>query len=289
MHFFKRRITALLAAAALTGLCACGAAPGAETESPSASASPAGGLQVCCFAAGKADASLLWTDGGAVLIDTGESGFGGDIVGYLKAQGVEALDCLVITHFDQDHVGGAAKVLRSVPVARVLQSDCPKDSDEYAAYTAALERAGITPVTVREALSFTLDGASYTVDPPQKTGYGTDPSNNSSLIVSVQYGATRLLFTGDAEDARLQEFLAENAGTYDFLKVPYHGRWQDTLSDLIASVRPAWAVITCSDKQPEDDRTVSALEDAGAQVFLTRLGAVLLRSDGTSLTVQYET
>jgi competence protein ComEC len=192
---------------------------------------------------------------------------------------------LIVTHFDQDHVGGAAKVLKSFPVKQVLQSDYPKDSDEYNNYVDALERASLTPTTVQETMTFSLDGVSYTVDPPKQETYSDQASNNSSLIISVGYGTRRFLFAGDAADARLQEFLAERNGSYDFLKVPYHGNYLQTLPAFFASVCPAYAVITCSEDEPEDDATMAALADT--EVFLTRIAPVLAESDGTSLTVQY--
>jgi competence protein ComEC len=289
-----RRILCLVLAAALTLLCGCAAgasAGSADGGGGSAAAESAaafsGTLEVHCFAAGKADAILLTTGASAVLIDTGESGFGKEITAYLQARGIEKLDALIVTHFDQDHVGGAAKVLRAVETDRVLQSDCPKDSSEYAKYTDALAAAGLTAQTVRRTLTFALDGVVYTVDPPQQTDYAQDPSNNSSLIVSVRCGAEKLLFAGDAEDARLREFLQEGNGTFDFLKVPYHGRWQTELPALLSAVQPSFAVITCSDAQREDDRTTAALTAAGAQVFLTRRGAVDAVCDGASLQVAY--
>lgn len=269
----KRLLCLLTALCLLLTLCACGAA---DTHT----------LRVWCFSAGKADAILLWTEGSAVLIDTGEDGFGGTITDKLTELGIDRLDVLILTHFDQDHVGGAAEVLESVAVERVLQSDCPRDSGEYAAYLQALSAAGLAAETLRETLNFSLDGAEYTVWPPEKTDYDEDASNNSSLITAVTYGERRFLFTGDAEGARLREFLDQDAGTFDLLKVPYHGHWQKRLTALLESARPAYAVITSSDAEPEDARTLSALSDIGAAVFLTREGPVLAECDGQTLTVR---
>ena len=231
---------------------------------------------------------MLTTDSSAVLIDTGESGFGKEIVSYLETKGVTALDGLILTHFDQDHVGGAAKVLSSVPVRAVYQSDCPKDSAEYKKYEAALEKAGLTAVTVRQSTAFLLDGVSYAIDPPRQTDYSESPSNNSSLIISAKYGARRFLFAGDAQDARLAEFLSEAPGTCDFLKVPYHGRWLSSLSAFFSAVRPAYAVITSSEEEPESTQTLNLLKSVGAETFLTRTAPVLAVCDGTSLTVSYD-
>jgi len=298
MEMKKQRILCLLTAAIIF-LSSCGTAvpedssssKGSESTAGSAtvgaSESTAGILHVYCFAAGKADAILLYTDKSAVLIDTGDSGFGKKIVDALEQRGISSLDYLILTHFDQDHVGGAAKVLNSIRVKQVLQSDCLKDSSEYEKTVDALKQAGLTPVTVRETTAFTLDSVTYTVDPPKQETYSVQASNNSSLIISAVYGERRFLFAGDAADARLQEFVAEDNGSYDFLKVPYHGSYQQTLPAFFTAVRPAYAVITCSNDEPEDDATMKALADTGTEVFLTRIAPVLAESDGTSLTVQY--
>ena len=262
-------------------LCGCGSAAAPEDPDPGTE------LEVYCFSAGKADAFLLSTRQSAVLIDCGEKGFGKEILSYLEETGIDTLDYLIVTHFDKDHVGGAAKIISSIPVGTVLQSNRPKDSDEYGKYLKALGNAGIEAVTVREALSFTLDGVTYTVDPPDKGDYKHDDSNNSSLIVSVKNGQNSLLFAGDAQDERLGEFLSRNGTEYDFLKTPYHGHWQESLPALVESVRPAYAVITSSEVVPEDAETLSMLADAGTEVFLTRLGAVVVHCDGTAIQIEY--
>ena len=138
---------------------------------------------------------------------------------------------------------------------------------------------------MREQMSFTLDGVAYTVDPPRKDNYSSSDSNNSSLIVTVQDGGSALLFTGDAEDERMAEFLSWSDRAYDVLKMPHHGRWQDTLPALVASAKPAYAIITSSEAEPEDAATLALLEQSGAEVYLTRYGAVLLHCDGKEIGV----
>ena len=300
----------LLLAATLWSMClfvltACGSTPAVESASGgSAVAETVSGtaadsvsvtetlsgtdLTVVCFQAGKADAFLLITPNSTVLIDCGEKGFGRTILAELEARGIEQLDCMIITHFDQDHVGGAARIINNFPVSRILQSNSPKDSEEYEKYVKAVKSAGIEPETVRENLSFVLDGVSYTVNPPRKSNYNRDDSNNSSLIISVENGQNRLLFTGDAEDERLEEFLASgDCGTCDFLKMPHHGRWHEPLLLLVEATSPRYALITSSDEEPEDEETLELLETSGVETLLTRTGQVLVHSDGTTLTAEY--
>ena len=279
--FFKRAIKILMCAvsvAALTLLSGCrGDNSALDTD----------GLQIYCFSAGKADAFLLTTENSAVLIDTVEKSFGDEIVPYLKNKGIDRVDCMIITHFDKDHVGGAEEIINSVSVDTVLQSNCPKNSEAYAAYVGALESTDIEPVTVREVYSFELDGVKYTVDPPAQESYKNNPSNNSSLIVSAVYGSNSFLFTADAQNARLKEYLAEHTESYDFLKVPYHGHYQKQLDTLFNTVRPEYAVITSSDEIPEDEQTISLLSETGVKTFLTRTAAVIVNSDGKTISVKY--
>lgn len=273
----RRRLAALLLAAALL-LTGCAAAAPSPAPAPAA-----GTLELHVFDAGAADAILLRTENSAVLIDAGEKGFGKTILAYLAEQGVDALDYLIVTHFDKDHVGGAAKVLNSIPVKAVLQSNQPKDSDEYENYVEALRGAGIEPVTLRETDTFSLDGVSYTVDPPRQSAYAQDSSNNSSLIVSVRYGDTGILLPGDAQTLRLAEFLDANTETYDVLKLPHHGRDEPLLEALLASVKPTYAIITSSEEEPESGAVLAALEKAGVRTLLTRNQSVTLYSDGITI------
>lgn len=284
-----RRMIAL--ACFLCFLAGCGGGPTPATTEPSETAAPVSDtLNLWCFEAGKADAFLLWNESGAVLIDTGESGFGKTILEKLSELGIERLDYLIVTHFDKDHVGGAKKLLSAIPVGTVLQSNCPKTgADAYEKYVAALAAAGIEASTVRQTLRFTLGDVRFTVDPPAAEHYETDASNNSSLIVSVTHGADSLLFCGDAEDLRLAEFLETNPGKYDLVKLPHHGRWQSTLEQLLEQTQPTWTVITSSDEEPEDPETLALLNRSGIQTILTREGALLITSEGNGVTVHRET
>ncbi|MBQ1531410.1 MAG: MBL fold metallo-hydrolase [Solobacterium sp.] len=247
-------------------------------------------LFVTFFNAGKADAILLYTDESAVLIDTGLDGFAPYILSTLNSLNIKTLDTLILTHFDKDHIGSADEILESIEVRRVLLSDCPKDSNEYDDLISALKAAGIESEIVfgDEQICFTLDGIQYTVDGPDADDYDSDDSNNSSLIITVQYGQTSFLLMGDAQNDRIREFLSANSTSYDVLKVPYHGNYQKQLKNLIPSVQPEYAVITCSASEGGEDKTLELLDKYDAQVFLTYQGNVNIVSDGKNIEAYYD-
>lgn len=237
------------------------------------------------FSFGKADSFLFLADGEAVLIDCGLNGQGKEILSFLSENGISEIHTLILTHFDKDHVGGAAKVLKGIPVRRVLQSNCPKDSKEYEKYLAALALCSLDPITVRKQLSFSVGGAEFTVLPPEKDTYAKDPSNNSSLATLVTFGNTSLLFTGDAESARLQELVKTEFGKVSLLQIPHHGAWQTQLGALMDAVSPEIALITSSEEEPEDFVTLQLLEKFGTEKLLTREGELDIVSDGSVLSV----
>ena len=206
----------------------------------------------------------------------------------MDEHGIDKLDYLIITHFDKDHVGGAAKVMREFEIGKVLQSNSPKESEEYTEYTEQLAANNWEPVTVRERMSFSVGGMDITVDPPVQERYEIDESNNSSLITEITIGEKSMLFAADAQDDRLAEYTSVNEKKYDFLKVPYHGRYQKNLQAFIKDVEPSLAVITSSEEEPEDSEALVMLQKAGADVFLTRTAPVIVRCDGQKIAAGYD-
>ena len=276
----------LLAAigATVSILCACGANLSANGGNNAENATD---LEVYGFQAGKADAFLITTENSAVLIDAGEKGFGRDILSYLEENGVEKLDYMIISHFDQDHVGGCARILNNFQVDHVIQNNRSKDSEEYEKYIKALKNANLEPTTVRESMEFILDGVLWSIDPPHRNSYTDDDSNNASLIVTVTNGENQLLFMGDARTPRIREFLDWNESHYDLLKVPHHGKDEDLMADLLDSTRPTYGIITSSDDEMESDAITDALEAAGVEIYLTRVAPIRFYCDGQSVDIEY--
>lgn len=239
----------------------------------------------------KSDAILIQQGSHSLLVDTGLEEYGSALVSRLRSLGVGSLDALIITHFDRDHVGGAAAVLKGFNVANVYQSNSPKESDEYDDYLSALTKTGITPITVFNTnVLLSLGSASVLINGPAEEEYDNDPSNNSSLITNVSFDNMNYLLMGDAEKARIKEFIE----TYSrpegklALKVPYHGHAQGQLDELIDATKPDVAVITNGSDEPEEDEiaeVTSLFEAAGAEVYLTVNGTITLTFENAEVFV----
>ena len=54
----------------------------------------------------------------------------------------------------------------------------------------------------------------------------------------------------DSQNDRIKDYLSEHGSdTYDFIKIPYHGHYQKKLDNLLETVKPSYAVITCSNNE----------------------------------------
>lgn len=242
------------------------------------------GFSIYFFDAGKADCMLISNNDNYIMIDTGEEDLEKTILSYLKNNNISKLDYLILTHFDKDHIGSAGGVIKNVDVANVFQSNVPKESKYYDNYIEALQNKGIAAQTIEDDKTIKLGDMNIVVNGTDKV-YGNNESNNSSLIVSVNYKDTNYLFMGDAQNARIKDYISEHTNKYDLIKIPYHGHYQKRLEDLINVVSPKMAVITSSTKEPEDSETIELLNKYNIACYLTRNGAIEVLSNGTDINV----
>ncbi|MBQ8351516.1 MAG: MBL fold metallo-hydrolase [Clostridia bacterium] len=268
---------------------------GTQTDTPAQNNPPAPppdaglpDLTTVVFSIGKADAILIHDAEYAILIDTGETEDSAEILAYLRKKKIDNIDAMILTHYDKDHVGGAAGIVEGIEIGSVYGTYESKQSEEYDLYQDALNQKSLVPTVVEKKTNLFFGNIHMTIYPPEMGAYDTKESNNSSLVIHMTYGKTSFLFGGDAQEDRIEELLTlGTALDCDFMKVPYHGNAINNLSALLAITTPDYAVITCSDKNPEDPSKITVLRDAGARVFLTRAGNVYATSDGVEVTVRH--
>lgn len=241
-------------------------------------------LKVTFLSVGAADCIVLQTTGHAAMIDAGHNGDAEDILSFLDKQGIKKLDFLLLTHLDKDHIGGADIVMENIPIGTIYAPDYNKDNKQYEQYVAALETLGIVPVHPTEPKDLMLGEAQITLLPGNHAEY--KQSNDYSIMAELVYGESTFLFAGDAEAERMAEYLTdEPMQDVDVLKVPHHGRQNALSEEFFAYVKPAYAVITCEEKEMPDDAVVNFLNSLGTEVYGTVYGTVTAVSDGAQVTV----
>jgi competence protein ComEC len=235
---------------------------------------------------GGGEPGSIWTHGLRAGPDIGE-----DVVApYLWSRGIKRVDVVALSHAHHDHMDGLRAVLNDFSVGELwvgLDSDVP-------AFRELLQEAKSRGVKIiyrhlGERLDF--GGAQVTVVWPPEPGDIPLTTNNDSLVLSVQNGATRFLLPGDVEAKAEKELIAsgENVSA-DFLKVPHHGSKSSSTEPFLAGVAPRFAVISVGEGNPFGHPNVSVVaryEEKHTRLFRTdQDGAVTTESDGHNLTVK---
>jgi competence protein ComEC len=236
---------------------------------------------------GEADAIILTTQKSTIVIDTGLKETYGTVADYLLDNKIKNIDYLIITHFDKDHIGGAGKLINDFNVANVLEPGYIKPDAKIDDYITALSLNKIRPQIIDHTFTVTLDQVEYTVFPPRLAYYESGASNNSSLIVRAVHGKESFLFTGDAEEPRLSEYMGSDTFSIScsVLKMPYHGRYLANIKAFLAAVKPEFAIITSKDPASIDRRTLDALAACSVTAYMTYNGNIEAISDGNSIKI----
>lgn len=197
---------------------------------------------------GQADCHLVTLpDGRHVLIDAGEgSDAPGKAVSQLRRHGVSHLALAVISHFHADHYGQLLalldagitmdRVIVNVPGdRRIADREMPWgcDFDHVMATLDALRQRGVPyqwPQAGERLIECRApDGVTVGIDvicafDGINTPVGETDINDTSIILRLFHGTTRVLFTGDLNHA-LGAHLATGTADIgaDLLKAPHHG------------------------------------------------------------------
>lgn len=225
-----------------------------------------------------ADSTILFSKGKCVVIDTGEAEDGKHIREILNEYGVQKIDCMILTHPDKDHVGGAFSLLDEFPVSQVLVPYFIGEKEAYQQFQEKANRLQIPVQTLSRDRQYIFGEWDLRVFPPEKFYY--DKTNDYSLAVLAKHGENHIFIAGDAQNQRLEELLQTDFPAVDIYKVAHHGRDSRAGVKMIEKLHPEYAVVTA--REPEK-KIKTALDAAEAQTFCTVKKDLTFVSDGKEL------
>ena len=187
-------------------------------------------LEIIAFDVQNADSFLIKTpENKYFIIDTGKASYGSSssqakviILKYLKDHGIKNLEGVIVTHFDNDHSGGAADIISGVKVKTLyLNSDKANSQTSKKIFeTVSSLNQNVKIVTAKKEvykednLAVTL----YRANIERK-----DSDNENSIITLLSYKNFDMLFMGDAGVETFNLIKHDIPHNVEVLKVGHHG------------------------------------------------------------------
>ena len=238
-------------------------------------------LEVNFLNVGQGDCIIIeLPDKKTMIIDSGEnSSAKQEIIDFTEENNITVFDYVILTHQDSDHAGNMSWVIDNYECKYIFRPNNYSSHDNsstlpaefntqtdggYVSSTKTYSKFMLSsynekcPVEIFNKDSdfsneIIYNGNSYkysfnfltpTAD-RDKIVYG-DP-NNYSPIMMLEYAGKKVMFTGDAEEDNIEEYVTTygNQHDIDVLKVGHHGSENATTLDFITSIDPEYAVIQC--------------------------------------------
>jgi competence protein ComEC len=230
-------------------------------------------LKVLFFDVGQGDGALIrFPHGKTALIDAG-GGFRdwnvGKAVLYpeLTRLGILTLDYAILSHPDQDHAYGFLGIFSELKVNEFYWNAFGKAPLlNKLLELGAKKNVGSHPVSIQEKIN--IEGVEVNAIPIHTKG----KSNDQPLVILVNYGGCKILFTGDAESLSENAMVEKNIPEIHLLKTAHHGSKTSSQEGFLNKTRPKWAVISAGYKNGygHPHRVVlDRLKSHGIEIFRT--------------------
>ena len=199
-----------------------------------------GAIKLTVLDVGQGLSVVVQTTHHSLVYDTGakfssESDMGQSaILPFLRQQGTEHLDSLIVSHGDNDHIGGANSLLHGMPTQQVLTS-------------AIQQLSAYAPKACVAGQAWVWDDVSFTMLSPQQS-FVSD--NDNSCVIKIQSKQGSVLLVSDIE-AAAESWLVETYGhalKSDILMAPHHGSKTSSSLSFLQAVQPKYILISAGYK-----------------------------------------
>ena len=195
----------------------------------------------------------------------------------LNSAGITQVDALIVTHYDEDHSGGAEQLMRRVKAERIFAPDYPCEEREVLESAAKTAQVPVTFVTEQALIEFERGFIRLMAAEPGTEG------NDASLCVLANAAGYDILVTGDrggrGELALMTRWPLPDV---DLLVAGHHGAAGSTSNLLLEHVKPEKVLISAGKNNRyghPSEETLQRIADAGAEVLRTDLLGTIILTD----------
>lgn len=196
---------------------------------------------------GQGDSILIQSNGYSAMIDFGNDlDDGAELTSRLRKYGVRRLDCMIITHYDADHIGGADSVLEQLRVENIiLPVRGNESSNAIREVDSAVEQSHAAVYEAQVGTVINIGDFELTIVAHYEDEADT---NERSIIVMAELDGVKFLFTGDADSGVEKQMMKDGLLLdCDVFKAAHHGSKNSNSFEFLESITPTYAVISCGE------------------------------------------
>lgn len=212
------------------------------------------------------------------------------VLPYLWQRGVRRLDAVVMTHDDEDHIGGLNEVLAAMPIGTLIMGKSTLSGKGSSSFIKTwIENNQIQKSSAGDRVLLSAKGSGIKVLWPPKNLEGWPP-NESSLVFNFSFLGVPILMMGDAGWPVENVLLNDSKLSLEcyLLRVGHHGSLSASSSEFVQKIRPHLAVISCGSRfgLPTTD-VLKRFEGAGAEIWMTKQeGGISLRQSSGGVIIE---
>lgn len=221
---------------------------------------------------GQGQCVLLQSKGQTYMVDCGGSGdktAANTAVRQLLSQGIDHIDGVILTHYDNDHVGGISYFLQRIQVDTLY---LPKEENSFIDFP---ETQNI--VILSEIREFNFGVAKLTLIP----GLSPEKPNENSTCVLFQAQGCDILITGDrGERGELLLLQQIDLPKLEYLVAGHHGAETSTTALLLAKTQPETVIISVGQNfygHPHEQTLERIRSDGGKILRTDHSGTIIIR------------
>lgn len=192
---------------------------------------------------GQGDCTIIKSRDMAAVIDFGPPDETDRLYHRLIELGIDRLDLAVVTHHQQDHMGGLADLYEQFAIDRLLISPKTAEDGDVVFYEQIVQTANAAGTVIYTP----VPGGKYQIGDAVLEVLFADATaekeNDRSIVLRLTIGGKRILFTGDLEREGEWALLREvDDLTADVFQLGHHGSNTSNTESFLKAVAPEIAI-----------------------------------------------
>ena len=242
--------------------------------------------QITFIDIGQGDSSLIRLKNKNILIDTGGnvrySISKNILMPYIKSEGINKIDYLIISHGDYDHMGEAITLVNNFKVDKVI-FNCGELNNLEKELIKVLDKKKIKYYSCIKELNIDKNKLYFL----QTKEY--DNENDNSNVIYTELNGYKFMFMGDAGIDKEKDILEKyNISNIDVLKVGHHGSKTSSSEEFINEMNQKYSVISVGKKNRYGHPNKEVLENLeNSKIYRTdQDGSIMFKIKNNKLKIE---